>query len=364
MTNTAPRLFSSHFPNDKSQQLFQKKKEDGSSSSFHWIFTYLEINGFLMTASFANNGDGDGDRYNGVTLLVDPILEGPLDFGIPDWYCAQRKCLPHRGLCALLPHVDGILITQGLDDHAHVPTLTQLASMNEFANIPIVTPPSARRALQQSGFLSKTSSSNIQFLRPGQQTTLFPTIRKNSEDRIPTTSITTNNNDDSLPTGGISITATTGALVGPPWQARENGYILRPTTLCSMANNELGGAGRASLASVYIEPHVEFNPKELQTEAPIDIVVTPIVGQGIGALFDLVHGPNDTIRLVDTLQPKLIIPMPNGNVQSKGFLSPFIQPIGSVADFCQGLKKSKHNNNDATTKVMDLIPGQDHIIHV
>jgi L-ascorbate metabolism protein UlaG (beta-lactamase superfamily) len=142
---------------------------------------------------------------------------------------------------------------------------------------------------------------------------------------------------------GILICATIGALVGPPWQTRENGYILRPE-----------GA-----PSVYIEPHVEFSPKELMKEALVDVVITPIVGQGLPA-FDLVHGPQDTIRLLETLRPKLVIPMPNGNVQTEGIISPLVQTIGSTSEFRQRLKDSKLS----TTKVMDLSPGQDYIVKI
>eukprot|EP00966_Prymnesium_polylepis_P319067 7369319-Prymnesium_polylepis.1 len=43
--------------------------------------TYLEINGWLLSTS-------------GVTVLVDPVLEGELDFGIPGIYSASKRVLP------------------------------------------------------------------------------------------------------------------------------------------------------------------------------------------------------------------------------------------------------------------------------
>ena len=52
--------------------------------------TWLEINGWIITAG-------------GVTVLVDPILEGGLDFGIPSIYSAQKRSLPASGLLDALP---------------------------------------------------------------------------------------------------------------------------------------------------------------------------------------------------------------------------------------------------------------------
>jgi hypothetical protein len=50
---------------------------------------------------------------NGVTVLIDPILDGPLDFGIPALYKAKKRVMASHGLLQKLPPIDGILITQG-----------------------------------------------------------------------------------------------------------------------------------------------------------------------------------------------------------------------------------------------------------
>jgi len=139
--------------------------------------TYLEFNGWVLT-------------LGGTTLLLDPILEGPLDFGLPAaLYSASKKVLPERGLADALPAFDAIVITQGLSDHAHVPTLRLLAARG--LSCPVIAPPSAAAALEAAG----VPRSIVQLTSPGQKRTV----------------------------GGVEVVATSGALVGPPWQARENG---------------------------------------------------------------------------------------------------------------------------------------------
>ena len=86
----------------------------------------------------------------------------------------------------------------------------------------------------------------------------------------------------------MKVRLTRGGLVGPPWQQRENGYIVRGATGSSNTNV-------VEKPSVYIEPHVEFFSAELRAEAPVDITITPISWEGKPA-FDLVHGPKDTMR--------------------------------------------------------------------
>ena len=294
-TKDTEKLFSAHFPDGK--------KDIKNSVAL----TYLEINGYLMTAG-------------GVTILIDPILEGQLDFGIPDLYRAKKKTLPAAGLTETLPPIDCLLITQGLDDHAHVRTLKKLAGKKNFQSIPILAPPSAKPALEAAGL---TRNPNLRFLRHGEKATIFPAGEDLSTD------------------DGVSVCATIGALVGPPWQARENGHIIRSKTA----------------PSVYIEPHVEFFPNNLRKEGTVDIAITPITGQTLPA-FELVHGPSDTVRLLNVLQPKVLVPMRNGNLDTDGPISPIIRTIGSTSEFQSLLKKA-----DITPpEFLEVIPGVDHII--
>jgi len=268
------------------------------------VLTYLEINGWILS-------------MGGLTILIDPILEGNLDFGIPSLYQGKKRVLPGNGLIESLPPIDCLLITQGLDDHAHVRTLQKLQTLDP--DLPILAPLFAKGALEESGF------DNPQYL-------------KHSEEAI----IQSRGNTAST-CSSVRVRATKGALVGPPWQRRENGYILRGS---SESQSSL-------LPSIYIEPHVEFNAQELSELGPVDVVISPISGQTLPA-FELVHGPKDTMRLVETLQPQYLVPMQNGDIDTEGPVSRIVSEIGSSRDFERRLSSSNLN-----TELVKLVPGED-----
>ena len=56
-----------------------------------------------------------------------------------------------------------------------------------------------------------------------------------------------------------------GALVGPPWAKRENGFVFTETAD--------GGV------SLYYEPHCDYDVQSLQGVESVDIVITPGVNQ-------------------------------------------------------------------------------------
>lgn len=56
-----------------------------------------------------------------------------------------------------------------------------------------------------------------------------------------------------------------GALVGPPWSKRENGFVLIEAA--------------PGTASLYYEPHCDFEAKSVAGVAPVDVVVTPPASQ-------------------------------------------------------------------------------------
>eukprot|EP00965_Chrysotila_dentata_P126810 4194085-Pleurochrysis_carterae.AAC.1 len=195
------------------------------------VAVHLETNSWLLS-------------FYGVRILLDPVLEGPLDFGLPpQLYSASRKVLPNFGLVPNLPPVDLLLLSQGLADHAHPGTLAALAAAGLKA--PIVAPPSAKAALERH-----FAPSQITYLSSGQTKLV------------------------SAAGSSVSLRATSGALVGPPWQARENGYVLSSPS-----------AGK----SLYYEPHCEFDADELKALSPVDVMITPITGEGLPG-FELVHG--------------------------------------------------------------------------
>jgi L-ascorbate metabolism protein UlaG (beta-lactamase superfamily) len=290
--------------------------------------TYLEINGWLLTMN------------NGMTVLIDPILEGPLDFGIPDIFKGTKRVLPTSGLTDLLPlqSIDCLSLTQGLDDHAHVQTLTKLRQCEQFPkDIPIVAPRSAQSALEASGWYGSTS--NIRFVDHGQETIIIK-----QGDTIP------------FNPAPLWIQATTGALVGPPWQRRENGYILTAASSTTDAKTKRP-------ISLYIEPHVEFNPQELSKFAPVDVVITPTTGQTLPA-FELVHGPKDSVRLIETLRPRYVVPMPNADIDTSGMAAPLVSTVGSPTDFERGVAKKKKKTGFSAPTIVPVKPGKDIVIEL
>jgi len=140
------------------------------------------------------------------------------------------------------------------------------------------------------------------------------------------------------PGGGLRVQATSGALVGPPWQRRENGYVLTP-------------ARRGESPSVYIEPHVEFDGAELARLAPVDAVITPVSGQRLPG-FELVHGPHASAELVRRLRPRWVLPMRNGAVDASGLSAPLISEVGTGAEF-----ESRLRAENLEAEVVDVRPG-------
>ena len=287
------------------------------------MLTYLEINGWLLNAG-------------GVTVLIDPVLEGNLDFGIPGAYNAAKRVLPPNGLLQTLPRLDALLITQGLDDHAHDRTLNALAKLDP--HLPVIAPPSARPLLQDRFRQIRYVTSRTRKLEvPYLGLDALPTIRlppAASDDRA-----TIAPRDAAAAGIGLSVLATSGALVGPPWQKRENGYVLRPVA----AN----GA-----PSIYIEPHVEYDEEELAACAPVDVVITPTSGQGLPG-FELVHGPSASVDLVRRLRPRWVLPMCNGAVDATGLSAPLITSIGTGDEFERGLRAA-----GVQAQVLEVKPGE------
>lgn len=237
--------------------------------------TYLEGNSWLWEA-------------NGVKLLVDPILVGNLDFGIPWLYDAAKKFLKNFQLSDV-PEVDCLLITQSLDDHCHLKTLKPLSA--KFPNLRVVATPNAQANLE-------SLFSQVTYLEPGESTEI--------EGRNGSKCI---------------VRATAGPVLGPPWQRPENGYILSSPE------------GR----TLYYEPHCVYN-EELLKEERADIVITPVIKQLLPN-FTLVSGQEDAVKLAKLLCAKFVVPMSNGDLESKGLLASLIQSEGTMESFEELLSK-------------------------
>lgn len=239
--------------------------------------TYLEGNSWLW------------DVGGGVKILVDPILVGNLDFGIPWLYDAAKKFLKNFQLSDL-PEVDCLLITQSLDDHCHLKTLKPLSEMSP--NLRVIATPNAKALLDPL-------FRNVTYLEPGQS----------SEVKAENSSV-------------VKIQATAGPVLGPPWQRPENGYIV---------------SSPQGLLSLYYEPHCVFNKESVGKERA-DIVITPVIKQLLPS-FTLVSGQEDAVQLAKLLHARFIVPMRNGDLDSKGLLSSIITKEGTIESFKELLSK-------------------------
>ncbi|KAK3222597.1 hypothetical protein Dsin_009622 [Dipteronia sinensis] len=238
--------------------------------------TYLEGNSWLWDVG-------------GLKILVDPILVGNLDFGIPWLYDAAKKFLKNFQLSDL-PEIDCLLITQSLDDHCHLKTLEPLSKKSP--DLKVIATPNAKPLLDP---LFK----NVTYLEPGQGYEIE--VRNGSK---------------------VRVKATAGPVLGPPWQRPENGYLV------------ISPQGQLTL---YYEPHCVYNESFVEKERA-DIVITPVIKQLLPK-FTLVSGQEDAVQLAKLLNAKFIVPMKNGDLDSKGFLASIVQGEGTIESFKELLSK-------------------------
>eukprot|EP00741_Cyanophora_paradoxa_P002878 tig00000079_g2794.t1 len=224
----------------------------------------------------------------GLRVYVDPWLTGDLSFGLDAFYVGKKRFVGDV-LADAQPGgsraADLILITQGLPDHCHGPTLKLLDK-----SIPVVASPTAAAACRALGFKDVTA------LAPGETRTF----------------------------GALELRATAGAVVGPPWQAPENGFLLRvsgPTPL-----------------SLYYEPHGEYPEGALDGIGPVDVVVTPVIAVSILDGLPLVRGTPEATALVRRLRPRTVVPLLNFSLEQAGVLPALLRSAGSVEGFQEALR--------------------------
>ncbi|CAI7857989.1 unnamed protein product [Closterium sp. NIES-54] len=255
--------------------------------------TYLEGNSWLWSV-------------DGVKVLVDPIIEGPLDFGIPWLYTGYKKVLKSLSLDDVID-ADVVLITQSLDDHMHVRTLKALAARRP--DVPVIATPNGKAFLD-------SLFSNVTYIEPGSSTSF--TSSKGAR---------------------LSVKAVPGPVLGPPWQRPENGYIVR---------------GEASGASIYIEPHCVFNEAALKEGGErVDVLVTPVVKQELPG-YTLVSGQEDAVRLAKVVGARYVAPMANADVDASGILSALVTPNGTLSSF----KEILRSEDGINVEVLQIVPGQ------
>ncbi len=230
----------------------------------------------------------------GQRLLLDPWLVGPLTFGKAEWLFKATRT-HDRPIPAV---IDVILLSQGLPDHAHVPTLAALDR-----HIPVVGSAPAAKVAQSLGY------TQVIALAPGEAYTVA--------DRL-------------------EIRATRGALVGPT--AVENGYVL---------------SDRYQGYKLYYEPH-GFNDAAIQALAPVDVVITPIVDMKLPLLGPIIRGQQSAQELIQWLQPQVVIPTAaGGDIQMTGVLDRWLTFTGSAVELRQTLA-----HQGSRTQVLEPTPGE------
>jgi L-ascorbate metabolism protein UlaG (beta-lactamase superfamily) len=243
--------------------------------------TWLDSNSWLM-------------EIGNQRILLDPWLVGSLTFSNLDWLFKGSKTQERP----IPDNIDLILLSQGLEDHAHPPTLKQLNHQ-----IPVVGSPNAVKVAQGLGYSSVTS------LAHGE------TFKLNNQ---------------------VEIKATPGSLIG--LNLVENGYLL----------TEL-----ASGFTLYYEPHGTHSP-QLKQLAPVDVVITPLIDLALPLVGPIIKGTNSAMEVVKWLQPQVILSTAaGGDVVFEGLLMKLLKAVGSIEEFRSLLAK-----NNLTTRVIEPTPGE------
>jgi L-ascorbate metabolism protein UlaG (beta-lactamase superfamily) len=230
----------------------------------------------------------------GQRILLDPWLVGPLVFGNLPWLFTGKHTQPRP-----IPEaIDLLLLSQGLEDHAHPETLKHLDR-----SIPVVASPSAAKVVQELGYTQVTVLSH------GESFLLADRVR---------------------------IQAVPGDPIGP--FLVENAYILTDHT---------------QNVKLYYDPHGHHSPS-LQEFAPVDVVITPLVDLQIPLLGPIIKGGESALQAVKWLNPQVIVPTAaGGDVAFEGALVSVLRAQGSPSDFRRLL-----DQNNLATRVMEPRPGQ------
>lgn len=226
-------------------------------------------------------------------IIVDPWLVGSLVFGNLTWLFKGERRTPRP----IPENIDLILLSQGLEDHTHPPTLKQFNP-----NIPVVGSPSAAKVVRELGYTDVTA------LAHGESFTLA---------------------------NQLQIKATTGSPIGP--QVVENGYLIKDLD---------------SGTTIYYEPHGHHSPS-LKAVAPVDVVITPIIDLALPLVGSIIKGRKSALEVVQLLKPQFILPTAaGGDVEFEGMLLSILRTLGSTEEFRSALRS--HN---LSTQVIEPQPG-------
>ena len=181
-------------------------------------------------------------------ILLDPWLVDSLVFANLPWLFEGKR--PQS--LDVPESIDLILLSQGLEDHAHPPTLKKLDR-----NIPVVASPNAAKVVQELGYTQITTLGHTQSFTLADE---------------------------------VEIQAVPGSPIGPT--LKENGYILKDLT---------------TKQSLYYEPHGNHDP-EIKNLAPVEVVITPLVSLALPLVGLIIKGQESALQVSKWLQPRFILP--------------------------------------------------------
>jgi L-ascorbate metabolism protein UlaG (beta-lactamase superfamily) len=243
--------------------------------------TYFDSNSWLIEI--------DGKR-----ILLDPWLVGDLTFGSLTWLFQGKKNNPQP----IPENIDLILLSQGLEDHAHPPTLREFNK-----DIPVVASPNAAKVVKKLGYSTVNILEHQASFKLGEQ---------------------------------VEIQAVPGSPIGPTLV--ENGYIIK---------------GLESGKNIYYEPHGHHSDS-LKEAAPIDVIVTPIVNLKLPLAGAVIKGQESALKVCKWLKPQVIIATAaGGDIDFQGLLMSVLKSDGTVEEFRQLLEE-----NHLATKAIDPQSGE------
>ncbi|MFM9103322.1 MAG: MBL fold metallo-hydrolase [Cyanobium sp.] len=240
--------------------------------------TYLGANGWLLS-------------FDGLRVLVDPWFTGPLSFGPIDWLLKGELATPQP-----VPEaVDLRLLSQGLPDHCHPPSLALLPKV-----LPVLASPTAARKARQLGFERVTAQAPRQ---------------SHSHRHVD---------------GRLVITATPGAAVPQV----ENGWLL---------DHPAG--------SLYLEPH-GFLSADLPSRR-LSAVITPVIDVGLPVAGAFVRGRSVLPELLERFQPATVLASTTGgDVRFSGLLASALQVAGTPEEAAALVARA------GGCRFIDPVPGQ------
>ncbi|MEO0803675.1 MAG: MBL fold metallo-hydrolase [Cyanobacteria bacterium J06642_2] len=233
-------------------------------------------------------------ELGGQRVLLDPWLRGKLVFGGAEWLFRAE----HRQPQAIPEAIDAILLSQGLEDHAHPETLKALDR-----SIPVIASPNAAKVVRELNYTSVTE------LAHGEKHVLG--------DRL-------------------EIQAMPGSPIGP--MLVENAYILRDLQAAT---------------SLYYEPH-GFHSEQLQQVEHIDVAISPMADVKIPLLGAILKGADSAAKLAQWIRPQVMLPSAApGDTEYAGLLAKLLKAEGGP-----DVLRSRLTELGLSTKVMEPTPGE------